>query len=464
MPHLCLHGHFYQPPRGNPFAEDDHADEIGHEPGAEPFNNWNEKVTSECYAPNAALGNFEQISFDVGTNLLRWLERNHPRVAQAMVESDNKYVAQHGVGNALATPAHHTILPLARKRDKACQIRWGIAMFASRFGRQPLGIWLPEMAVDYETLQLLDEAGVRFTILSESQVEGADEGAGPYWVALPNGKRLAVFVRNDALSNQLAFNIQSLGGAGRWARETLVDRRKANSRLTVVAVEGETFGYHHPGEEHFLHWLLSYEAGAVGCTITTLERELRDNPPKGEVRVREFTSWSCPHGLARYAAGCDCTPGPSNWKGALRRALDNFANNIDDLYVATMEDMGLDPWQVRIDYVRVYLKQIDTRQLLEESGWQNPDLPTVNLVTALMRAGHFRQRMYSSSTFRYDDLSRPEVRFSIANAWRAAMLTQQATGEDLYPAFRRDLAQAVSTRTRQSGADLLETIRAEFSR
>jgi len=184
-------------------------------------------------------------------------------------------------------------------------------------------------------------------------------------VNLPDGQRLTIYVRDESLSNQLAFNIRTLGGAGKWARSTLAAHRKGGGRLTLLAVEGETFGHHHSGEEHFLHWLMTYEANAVNHLVTTLERDLRDNPPQSEITVKEYTSWSCPHGLARYAAGCDCTPGISNWKGALRRAFDNLANNIDDLYVNEVEAVDADPWKLRNDYVKVTVGQMNVTELLK---------------------------------------------------------------------------------------------------
>ncbi len=458
MHSFCVHTHFYQPPRGNPFVDMFGADEIGHEPGAEPYTNWNEKVTAECYLPNAELGNFEMMSFDVGATLLRWMERHAPTTYRLIIESDRKHCVQHAVGNALATPSHHTVLPLARKRDKVAQVIWGMASFAHRYGRQPQGMWLPEMAVDLETLQIFHDLGVKFTILSEAQVDGALEGGGPYWVNLPEGERLAVYIRDDFLSNQVAFSIQTLGGAGRWARSTLAARRRDTARLTLLAVEGETFGHHHSGEEHFLHWLLSYEANAVNQLVTTLECDLRDNPPQSEVVVKEYTSWSCPHGLGRYAAGCDCTPGPSNWKGDLRRALDNLSNNIDDLYVTEAEEADLDPWTLRNEYVKVTLGECSVADLVAAHGATNINDERVGRLGMLLAASYFRQRMYTASTFKYEDLSRPEPRYAIANGLQAVLLAQKATGADLLTAFRRDLAQAVSTKTNQSGAQILDVL------
>jgi Glycosyl hydrolase family 57/Domain of unknown function (DUF3536) len=455
MPNFSLHAHFYQPPRGNPFVDMYGTDEIGQEPGAEPYQNFNEKVTAECYLPNADLGNFEVMSFDVGATLLRWMEHNAPNTYNLITQADQKHLAAHGLGNALATPSHSTILPLARKRDKVAQVIWGMEGFANRYGRQPAGMWLPEMAVDLETLQILHNLGIKFTILSESQVEGALQGAGPYWVKLPDGQSIAVYVRNESLSNQLAFNIRTLGGAAKWARSTLASHK--SSRLTLLAVEGETFGHHHSGEEHFLHWLLSYEANAVNQLVTTLEVDLRDNPPTSEVTIKEYTSWSCPHGLGRFAAGCDCTPGASNWKGALRRALDNLANNIDDLYVNEVEPHDLDAWKLRNDYVKVTFGKMDVAGLLTAHGVTTSD-DEIGRIGILLAASYFRQRMYTASTFKYEDLSRAEPRYAIANGLQAILLTQQATGADLFPAFRRDLAQAVSNKTSQTGAQILDAV------
>jgi hypothetical protein len=395
------------------------------------------------------------MSFDVGATLLRWMERHAPNTYALITNADQKHSSQHGLGNALATPAHNTILPLARKRDKVAQVLWGLDGFVNRYGRKPQGMWLPEMAVDLETLQIFHDLGVKFTILSESQVEGATQGGGPYWVKLLDGQRMTVYIRDDTLSNQLAFNIRTLGGAAKWARNTLASRK--NSRLTLLAVEGETFGHHHSGEEHFLHWLLSYEANAVNQIVTTLELDLRDNPPQSEITVKEYTSWSCPHGLGRYAAGCDCTPGASNWKGALRRALDNLANNIDDLYVNEIETYEVDPWKIRNDYLKVTVGQTDVAGLLATYGI-TADNDHMGRVGMLLAASYFRQRMYTASTFKYEDLSRAEPRYAIANGLQAILLTQNATGADLLPAFRRDLAQAVSNKTSETGAQILDAV------
>jgi alpha-amylase/alpha-mannosidase (GH57 family) len=457
--YLCVHGHFYQTPHGDPFDDDS----IGDEPGAEPYRNFYEKVTAECYAPNAEMGNFDLISFNVGAHLARWLEKEKPGLYQRLLAADRQHLEQWGMGNALAQPTHHTILPLCNTRDKALQIRWGLMSFEHRYGRKAEGMWLPEAGVDLETLQILRDNGVTFTILSQGQVTGADKGAGPYWVNLPSDDRLAVFIRDDWHSNQLAFHIENLGGAGRWTRGTLVPLRRDYGRLILLAVDGETFGYHHPGEQHFLHWLVSYEAKAAGFEVTTLARDVREHPPQAEITVKEYTAWSCAHGLARWSTGCDCTPGDTRWKGALRRALDNLANQVDDAYVGFARKLGADPWSLRENFFRVYLGQMTESQLLDDAGLGRLTALQAESLVALLRAQFYRQRMYVSCTFFYEDLDRAEPRYAIVNGVRALRLVEEATGQNFTPGLRRDLTQAVSNRTGKTGAQILDEVLASIS-
>jgi len=450
---LCVHGHFYQPARGNPFADDD----VGLEPGAEPYQNYNEKILAECYAPNGAIGNYELISFNVGSTLARWLEAKAPEVYAQMLAADKTHLEKYSVGNALAQPVHHSILPLLRNRDIILQVRWGLISFEHRFKRPAEGMWLPEMAVDHWTLQVLHDNGIKFTILSQGQVKGAEDGAGPYWIRLPSGDRIAVYVRDDWHSNQLSFNIQTLGGAGRWARHTLMPLKKNYGRLLLLATNGETFGYHHPGEEHFLHWLLSYEAFSVGYEMTTLARDLRENPPTQEVELIEYTAWSCKHGLARWNIGCECTAGDSRWKGALRRALDNLAGQLDDVYEDYAKALGVEPWALRDQYFRVWLGQITPEQFLQNAGLGGVTTDKSQALMTLLLSQFHRQRMYMSSAFYYDDLDRTEPRYAVANAARAMATVTQVTQTDFTLDFRRDLAQAIAANGK-TGEDILDEV------
>ena len=262
---LSVHCHYYQPPRGNPFSREPLI-----EADAAPYRNWNSRITAECYEPNGKAGNYGLVSFNLGETLAAWLSENAPATYRYFIEADARNVAEFGVGNGIAQPMDHTILPLARLADKQTQVRWGKTVFAYRFGRPTTGMWLPEMAVDFETLEVLVDEGIEWTILTERQVIGIHVGAGPYWIVLPSGRKIKIFLREEGLSNDIAFNLGRFGGAGRWARQVLGPRKKEAGELTLIATDGETFGHHWPGEEQFLRWLLTYEAHAAGYEITSL--------------------------------------------------------------------------------------------------------------------------------------------------------------------------------------------------
>ncbi|MCS7282941.1 MAG: DUF3536 domain-containing protein [Anaerolineae bacterium] len=449
---FCIHGHFYQPPRADPFTG-----RIPREADAAPYANWNERITAECYAPLAARGLFGRISFNLGATLARWLDEYAHDTYERIVASERAYYRAHGVGNGLAMSVHHTILPLARRRDKICQIRWGIASFAYRFGHPPEGMWLPEMAVDMETLELMAVEGIRFTILSDQQVRGdLTDGAGPYRVRLPGKREIAVFVRDRVLSDALSFGMPSLEGLEGWMREHLEWRARRDG-LLLIATDGETFGHHHRQGVEVLERLLD-RASAFELAPITLGLYYHQHPPRAEVEIVENSSWSCAHGLDRWAIGCSCTPGDSRWKGALRRALDNLSCELDAVYVCEAQRLGLDPWPLRDRYIAVILGQMDGMTFLTGNGLSHLTTDQAQRLLWLLEAQFYRQRVYASCTFFFEDLDRHEPRYAIANGVRALALTRYATGEDLTPGFRRDLRLAVSGRTGRTGADILDEI------
>jgi hypothetical protein len=448
---LSIHGHFYQPPREDPFTG-----KIPHETGAEPYHDFNEKITAECYRPNAVLGNFERISFNLGPTLAAWMSAHAADTYQRIVQSDRANVETLGAGNAIAQSAHHTILPLARRRDKIAQIAWGIASFEYRFGRKPTGMWLPEMAVDYETLEALAGAGLSFTILSDEQVHGVTARmAGPYRVKLSAGRSIAVFVRDRSLSDQIALGLGHIPSPKEWATAVLDPRGPG---LILIATDGETFGHHFRGGEQFLHHLLARDAPGLGFQITSPSQYLAQHPPLADVEVREETAWSCKHGLTRWVTGCDCTPGDSRWKGALRRALDNLSGEMDLIYTAEARAVGARPWPLRDAYIAVVLGQMDGPAFLSAQGLGGLDSATADRMLKLLRAEFYRQRMYASCAFFFEELTRFEPRYAIAHAARAMTLVKEATGEDLSRSLRRDLSVAVSPRVGITGADLFDAI------
>jgi hypothetical protein len=448
---LCVHTHFSLLPRNTTISG------AQSDPMNDALKSLNEKLGATCYAPNAELRNFDRLSYDIGGALARWMEENSPQTRNQIVAADQAYQQKWGVGNAIGQALNHIILPLASERDRHLQVRWGIMAFRYRFGRAPEGLWLPDMAVDAATLQSFYDQGIKFTILSQAQVQGTTDGAGPYWIALPSGDRLAVYVRDDWYSNQLAFSIQTLGGAGRWARSALAQLRREYGRLVLLALDGETFGYYYPGEEHFLHWLLFYEAEAVGYEVTTLARDLHEHPPSQEIEYKPDTAWNCAHNLARWTTGCACTPGDSRWKPALRQAMDNLAANLKEIYLDYARELGIrDPWGLREDYFRVRLGELTDQQIVAQAGLEQ-DRQSVGLCRLLL-ANFYIQRCFTSHAYFYDDLDRLESYFAITNAARVTTLLRQATGHNLEPQLRRDLALAVSSKSGKTGAQMLDEV------
>jgi alpha-amylase/alpha-mannosidase (GH57 family) len=424
------------------------------EPQAAPYHDFNEKITAECYRPLAERGGFERVSYNLGPTLIGWLARHAPDVYQRVTEADRHHAAAIGVGNAIAQPVHHTILPLARRRDKVTQVRWGIASFRHRFGRQPRGMWLPEMAVDLDTLEVLSEEGLSFTLLSEQQVIGdLRAGSGPYRVRLPRGGYFAVFVRDRDLSDAIAFGLPQLGDARVWAAEALSGR---SDRLTLIAVDGETFGHHHrPG----IDFLVDLLAGGDGSyDVLALADHLRRHPPTIEVGLDEGTSWSCWHGLARWDAGCDCTPGDSSWKPALRSALDLLADDIDAIYLHETRRVVEQPWRLIDESIDVVLDRTDMRTLVGEHAKKVLNDGRSRRIGHLVKAQLHRQRMFTSCGWFFEDLDRFEPRYVLANAARAIQLCCQATGVDLGTVFRETLTSVRSGVSGITGANLYDEI------
>ena len=431
---LCVYGHFNQPPRGNPLTGD-----IGTEPEAAPYVNWNEKVTESSIRPNAEAGNFKRISFSFSPALLNWLEQHAVPTYQIIQESDQG--TAEGAGHALATAYHHSILPLARRRDKRTQIKWGMAAFEHHFGRRPLGFWLPEMAVDTETLALLAESGIQYTVLARKQIRGWTQavGAGPYAAVLPQGQRIGVFVRDDGLSSEISFNIHNLGGAGHWGREVLGPARKHLGPLLLLATAGETFGHHFAGEEQFLYWLVNYEARSAGYEIVTLDEFFVKHAPSNRVEVEERSSWSDQPGLAHWATGRVDAKTDTTWKGGLRRAFDNVSSELDRVYEETLRPHGLDPWAMRDQYGAVLLGDMAFEEFAEQYLTDFKKQAREQVQT-LLKTQELAQRMYGSGTFTDNHLDSGQPRYAIACAAAALSLAQQATGRDLAERLLPDLA------------------------
>lgn len=454
---LCVHGHFYQPPRENPFT-----DIIPMEGGAAPFANFNERITHECYRPNALLGNFDLMSFDLGPTLAYWLEKAYPDVHRRITLADRAHVQRYGVGNALAQVYNHTILPLASTKDKRTQIIWGLRDFARRFGRQAHGMWLAETAADLETLDILAQEGVEYTILAPWQAKGPINPAEPYIVRLPGGRSLSVFFYND-LSGPLSFADEWSQDANRFAslyQHNYVRRdgyETGRPQMHIIATDGELYGHHKPWRDRFLAHLLQKSAPAFGLDICTPERYLREYPASVEVELREVSSWSCYHGVDRWYSGCSCTEGESGWKSALRQALVNLQAQVDELFEKYAGETLADPWEARNDYLSVRNGWETHEQFWSQHGRQHQppqDILSTLRTMQLLEAEFYMQYSFTSCGFFFEDLDRIEPQNNIAFARCVISLIWQALGVDLQHDFLSDLAIARSWRTGVSGAEI----------
>ncbi|HEX6816908.1 MAG TPA: DUF3536 domain-containing protein [Ktedonobacterales bacterium] len=457
--YLCIHGHFYQPPREDPFTE-----RIPHEYGAAPFDNFNEKITAECYGPNAEQGTFEYMSFDIGPTLAVWLERAHPDVYAKIIAADRRAYERYGVGNAIAHAYNHTILPLATARDKRTQILWGLLDFYYRFGRQAEGMWLAETAVDLETLDRLAEQGIQFTVLAPWQAAEPVDCTEPYLVRLPSGRSITVFFYNGPLSGAVSFDGGATNNADSFTASWLPPQLNAakatrgEDQLLLVATDGELYGHHKPFRDRFLNYLVRTAAPERNFEVVSLGRYLQSHPATREVCILGPSAWSCAHGVNRWSAGCSCTEGETAWKPALRSALNRLSERLNAAFEHATSATLRDPWAARDEYI------------LLRNGWMTPEVfASRNAVArlwlfrsrtldektrSLLEAQYFGQCMFTSCGWFFEDLDRIEPRNNIAFARRAISLTWQATGIDLQQEFIADLAATRSWRTARSGAEL----------
>ncbi|NLN69587.1 MAG: DUF3536 domain-containing protein [Chloroflexi bacterium] len=429
---VCIHGHFYQPPREDPLSG-----LIPDEIGAEPYHNWNERIHAECYQPNAELGNFEKISFNIGPTLFNWMETYDPSTYHAIIAQERRLFKEHGVGNALAQPYNHVILPLANRRDKITQIKWGIADFEHRFGHSPCGMWLPETAVDLETLTVLADHDIQFTILAPWQVvlpEGYLANQ-PYLVRLPgNRKPLIVFLYHQDLSTSISFISETTRNADAFVLEKVCPLFQPNNdrknKITLIASDGEVYGHHKVFRDKFLAHLLNGALHTHNLELTYPGLWLQENKPEFFVDLVEHSSWSCLHGVVRWKDECGCTPGAS-WKAYLRLGLEEIAHEIDREYKNFMQAYTQQMWELRNDYIHVFLGQVELAELLNQyikNPLTNDDF---NKISMLLAAQYERQRIFTSCGWFFDHFHRIEPQNNIAYAAQAVWLTEKVTGCEL---------------------------------
>jgi len=443
---LIIHGHFYQPPREDPFSG-----QIPSETGAEPFPNWNERIYTECYAPNASRGNFEKISFNFGPTLFEWLEASHRSTSESIVRQDQANLRHFGVGNALAQPYHHTILPLASRRDKFTQVHWGIVEFTKRFNRLPEGMWLPETAVDQETLEILAEQGIQFTILAPWQAAKEDlDSTEPYIVSLENGRQITVFFYQQDLSSGISFAPALTSNADHFLDEYILPKYnpkknlRAEPQMLLLASDGELYGHHQQFRDQFLARLVNGASRQRGISPTYPALWLREHPPRQTIDIRDQTSWSCQHGVQRWRGDCGCIQVDGSWKMHLRAACDLLAEALDGLYSQAARNAQIDPWQLRNRYIHVVLGEMSADQLVNDTSSAVLPAQIKTPVLQLLEAQHLCQKMYTSCAWFFDDFNRIEPKNCLANAAQAVHLIRQSTGVDLSDDIRQPLARVTS--------------------
>jgi len=480
---IIVHGHFYQPPRESPWLES-----IEVQDSAAPFHDWNERVTAECYAPNTAarrvdddnrvldiVDNFEKISFNIGPTLFAWLERHRPDVYAKIVEADRASVAARGHGNACAQVYNHMIMPLATRRDKVTQVRWGIDDFRARFGREPEGLWLPETAVDNESLEVLAEAGVKFTILAPHQAQrvrplgteawedvsgGIDPSRAYLWRG-PRGLRLALFFYDGPISRAIAFErlLERSENLVAWLNAAFSDARTW-PQLVHCATDGETYGHHSRFGEMALAAAVQQIEAEGTATLTNYGAFLAANPPTHEVEIHEHTSWSCAHGIERWRADCGCrTRGDwhQRWRAPLRDALDWLRDQIDSFFEARASAHLKDPWAARDDYATVLLDRSPERLEAFFADRARGQLDPAARVEArrLLELERNRLLMYTSCGWFFDEISAIEPVQILRYAAMALQYLNDLGGGRLEDEFVRRLAAAPSNlRAMRDGAEV----------
>ena len=461
MNQLIIHGHFYQPPRENPWTG-----AIDDEVSAAPFPNWNARILAECYAANRAVmlhagtdghpvDNYKSLSFDFGPTLLDWLGKAAPDLINHLRQADRESLARLGHGNAIAHGYNHAILPLLSLRHKRTQVRWGLAHFRHTFGREAEGFWLPEAGADDETLNVLAEEGIRFTILSPGQLFAVRSAPGdpwrktimgadldqPYRFWTRGNRELVVCFYDGSVANDMAFGRLLEDGhslADRLRRE-LKGRKQDEARFFSVATDGESFGHHHRKGAEALAAALR-DLTAEGVRITNFAAFVTEHPPRAEALLHEPGSWSCAHGVERWRDHCgDAAGGEPVWTQTWRRPLYEAIHVLDDHFARVFErsDVFVDPWAARDAYIHVLLEGDSVRPafLATHARLQS----SVPHVWSLLEMQRFAMLMFTSCGWFFDDPARLETRQVLRYAARALELCPETESAHLRDIFLEHL-------------------------
>lgn len=477
--HVCIHGHFYQPPRENPWLE-----EIEKEESASPYHDWNQRINFECYRPNTAArlvddanrilalhNNYGSLSFNFGPTLFRWLARHDRWGYEAILKADRDSCARlDGHGNAMAQIYSHIIMPLANQRDKVTQVVWGIRDFQHRFGRDPEGMWLSETAVDGETLGIMAERGIRFTVLSPSQAarwrflqgdgvwNDARQGGIPtgraYRYGCPNGKSIHIFFYDASISRGIAFEhllehssrlLERINAAGGCSEQL-----EGEPWLIHAATDGESYGHHFKFGDMALAATFKELMGDPQTSVTNYGSFLASFPIVAEVEIIENTSWSCAHGVGRWERDCGCRIGGEpdwnqEWRGPLRDALNYLRDAAAVFYERQMGKLCRDPWRARDEYIDVLLDRDRLRDDFLLRHMKKDFGPSgVQRFFQLLEMQRCAMFMFTSCGWFFDDISGLESRIILRWAARAIQIAARMGNTTLERPFLNRLAKARS--------------------
>jgi len=482
--YICIHGHFYQPPRENPWLE-----EVEMQDSAQPFHDWNERITAQCYGPNATsrildpemriidiVNNYSKINFNFGPTLLSWMERHQPHVYEKLIEADRLSQERFGGhGSAVAQVYNHMIMPLADKRDKYTQALWGVTDFKKRFGRDPEGMWLPETAVDVETLEILAELGIKYTILAPRQAsrvkkpsekdwqdvsEGRIDPSTVYLCRLPSGRSINLFFYDGPISQDLAFGQLLESGAGFKERLTaaFTDEGRDWPQLVHIAMDGETFGHHHLQGEMALSYCLHLIESDESVHLTNYGQYLAMHPPVFEVEIFENSSWSCIHGVERWRSDCGCNSGlhpgwKQTWRNPLRQAVNWLAGQAAQVYEEKGPRYFIDPWKARNQYIEVMLDRSfeNVDQFLHTQAARSLSPPETVTAVKLLEMERFAQLIFTSCAWFFDEISGIETVQILQYAARAIQLLEELSGRFFEEEFIERLKAAPSNLLENGG-------------
>jgi alpha-amylase/alpha-mannosidase (GH57 family) len=494
---ICIHGHFYQPPRENPWLET-----VETQDSAAPYHDWNDRICAESYSPNGAarvvnvrnkivriVNNYARISFNFGPTLLSWLNDNAQRTYRMVLEGESRSRDRYrGHSSAMAQAYNHMILPLASPRDRDTQIRWGIADYRSRFGLRPEGMWLPETAADTATLEALAQNGIKFTVLAPHQckrirplkplekkpeadsakkpesdkkpeIEWTDtpnssvDTTRPYLVRFASGASIAVFFYNGPISRAIAFEGLLNSGDNLVGRLKTGFKDSTQPQLVHVATDGESYGHHHKHGEMALAYALRLVEKDKTVKLANYGSFLAQFPPEFECEIVDDTSWSCMHGIERWRSNCGCNGGRAGWsqewRAPLRKALNDLRDALAPLTESEAGKLFKDAWAARDAYIQIVLDRSPESADRFFAEHQAHLLSETERVRALelMEMQRHAQLMFTSCGWFFDDIGGIETVQIIAYAARVLQLAQQVFGEraaSLEPAFLVGLAQAHS--------------------